>query len=191
MTDAAETESPAAMNADDVLDVEQRKYVYEQAYALHRHTDIPALFSEHDPLFDVAGDVVTGFDAIRQKFTDLAKVSPREDSFHTGWQICTPLIDIDADGAHGRVIAPTFGYLVLNFSPEMFSPPYTVRAAFELWDDRVVKEAGGWRISELHARFLLSHPIWSWDAAHDDSSATRHEMRLIQHPFFDDGSVSA
>lgn len=177
------------MNADDVLEIEQLKYFYEQAYAVHRHEDIPGLFSETDPLFDIAGDTVTGFDEIRRKFADLAKVSPGEDSFHTGWQICAPLIDVDEGAAHARIIAPTFGYLVLNFSPEIFSPPYTVRAAFELWDDSLVKERGRWRIGELHARFMMAQPIWVWDSANDDTYATRREMHLVRHPFLRGGAT--
>ncbi|KQP68040.1 hypothetical protein ASF40_19845 [Microbacterium sp. Leaf288] len=175
--------TPPLMNADDVLEIEQLKYFYEQAYALHRHEEIPHIFSERDPLFDIAGDTVTGFDDIRRKFSDLAKVSPREDSFHTGWQICAPLIDMEDDGAHARIIAPTFGYLVLNFSPELFSPPYSVRAAFEIWDDLLVREHGAWRIRELHARFMMAQPIWVWDAEEDDTYATRREMHLVEHPF--------
>ncbi len=172
------------MNANDLFEIEQMKFYYEQAYAIHRHLDLPYLFcNESSSLLDIDGDLTLGIKSIIKKFAELAEVSPCEDSYHTGWQICTPLIEIDESSGEGRIISPTFGYLVLNFHPDIFQSPYTVCASFELWDDVIRKENGIWKTYQLHAKFMLNQPVWKWNAKQDSSTATRFEMKLIQHSF--------
>ena len=82
------------MDLNDILEIEQSKYCYEQAYALHRHKEIPALFLKSEgTTFDIAGDAISGWDAVNRKFCEeLFYVSSAEDSYHTGWQISMPLI---------------------------------------------------------------------------------------------------
>ena len=58
------------MNLNDIFEVEQLKYCYEQAYALHRHRDIPDLFMrEPDTVFTLpsAGDRTEGWELINRK----------------------------------------------------------------------------------------------------------------------------
>jgi hypothetical protein len=173
------------MTINDILEIEQTKYCYEQAYALHRHTQIPALFLESGETgFAVAEDAITGFDAIRQKFCEeLSYVSPAEDSYHTGWQICVPLIYEDSETGEVRGIFPTFGYLILNMDPSVMKPPYRVLSTLEMWQDRFARtEEGGWKIRDLQAKFLLGQAVWTFDPARDTGYAVRHALRDIPHP---------
>ena len=68
------------MNLNDIFEVEQLKYCYEQAYALHRHRDIPDLFMrEPDTVFTLpsADDRTEGWELINRKFCgELYYVSP-------------------------------------------------------------------------------------------------------------------
>lgn len=173
------------MNLNDILEVEQLKYCYEQAYALHRHTDIPDLFvREPDTVFTLpsAGDRTGGWDLINRKFCgELYYVSPNEDSFHTGWQICTPLLWEGEDGEI-RGIFPTFGFLVLSMDAETMKPPYPVLSTLELWQDRFARREGRWKIHYLQAQFLLGQYAWSWNAPEDKGLAVQKKLRDIPHP---------
>jgi len=173
------------MNLNDMLEIEQLKYCYEQAYALHRHTDIPDLFvQETDTVFTLpsAGDRTVGWDVINEKFChELYHVSPNEDSFHTGWQISAPLL---WEGADGEIcgIFPTFGFLVLSMDPVTMKPPYPVLSTLELWQDRFAKRDGRWRIHYLQAQFLLGQCVWRWNAPEDKGLAVQKKLREIPHP---------
>ena len=175
------------MEIKEILQIEHQKYLYEQAYAMHRHKDMPELFvKSDDTVFALpsAGDLTVGWEKINKKFTEeLHNVSPREDSFHTGWQICTPFVKKSADGKI-RGIFPTFGYLVLSLDPEVFTPPYDVISSLELWKDIFEKEGSVYKIKQLQAQFLLGQCIWKWDPRDDDTVATRHEMNTIVHPYW-------
>ena len=175
------------MEIRDILQIEHLKYLYEQAYAMHRHKDMPELFvKSDDTVFTLpsAGDLTVGWEKINEKFTEeLHNVSPREDSYHTGWQICTPFVKKSADGKI-RGIFPTFGYLVLSLDPELFTPPYDVISSLELWKDLFEKEGSVYKIKQLQAQFLLGQCIWKWDPRDDDTVATRHEMNTIVHPYW-------
>ena len=53
------------MTVNDILEAEQLKYCYEQAYALHRHTEIPSMFvRKPDTVFTLpsANDRTVGWD---------------------------------------------------------------------------------------------------------------------------------
>lgn len=174
------------MTIDDILEIEQMKYCYEQAYVTHRQADMPVLFEKSpDTVFTIpsAEDYTRGWDKVYEKFTeDLPMVSPDEDSYHTGWQICTPFIWEDKEGVHG--IFPTFGYLVLSMDPQQFRPPYHVLATMECWQDIFTHIAEGWKISRLQAQFLMGQPTWSWDTSGDMGYATGHRLREIPHPYW-------
>lgn len=173
------------MNINDILEVEQKKYCYEQAYALHRHREIPALFLESpDTHFSIAGDAVSGYETIRDKFCEeLYYVSPNEDSFHTGWQICVPYLEEGENPGEIRGIFPTFGYLVLSMDPETMKPPYAVLSTLEMWIDRWVHTQEGWKIRDLFAQFMLGQCIWKWDTSADSGLAVRHLLKSVPHPF--------
>ena len=174
------------MTINDILEAEQLKYCYEQAYALHRHTEIPAMFvRKPDTVFTLpsAGDRTVGWDTINAKFCgELYNVSPNEDSFHTGWQICTPLLwegpDEEIQG-----IFPTFGFLVLSMDPETMKPPYPVLSTLELWQDRFARSDGYLKIHYLQAQFLLGQCVHRWDPAADTGYAVRKMLQTIPHPF--------
>lgn len=175
------------MTLDDILEVEQLKYCYEQAYPLHRHDEMPEMFvKSENTIFTIpsANDLTIGFSEIEEKFKkDLFYVSPSEDSYHTGWQITLPLIW--EDSLHGviRGIFPTFGHFVMNLVPDIFKPPYHVNATSEMWIDDFEKTVGGWRIKRLQAQFLMGQSIWKWNAEIDNTYATRKELRQIPHPY--------
>ena len=173
------------MNINDILETEQLKYCYEQAYALHRHTEIPDMFvRSSDTVFTLpsAGDRTTGWDTINRKFCgELYYVSPNEDSFHTGWQICAPLLWEDADGEINGIF-PTFGFLVLSMDPETMKPPYPVLSTLELWRDRFARSEGRMKIHYLQAQFLLGQCVHRWDPAMDTGYAVRKMLREIPHP---------
>ena len=181
------------MTINDILEAEQLKYCYEQAYALHRHTEIPAMFvRKTDTVFTLpsAGDRTVGWDVINDKFCgELYYVSPHEDSFHTGWQICTPLLWEDPDGEI-RGIFPTFGFLVLSMDPETMKPPYPVLSTLELWQDHFARNEGHMKIHYLQAQFLLGQCVHRWDPARDTGYAVRKLLRTIPHPFLGKPSVN-
>ena len=181
------------MTVNDILEAEQLKYCYEQAYALHRHTEIPSMFvRKTDTVFTLpsAGDRTVGWDVINEKFCgELYYVSPNEDSFHTGWQICTPLLWEDPDGEI-RGIFPTFGFLVLSMDPETMKPPYPVLSTLELWQDRFARSEGQLKIHYLQAQFLLGQCVHRWDPARDTGYAVRKMLRTIPHPFLGRPSVN-
>ena len=173
------------MNLNDLIEIEQLKYCYEQAYALHRHTEIPDMFvQEADTVFTLpsAGDRTVGWDVINEKFChELYYVSPNEDSFHTGWQICTPFL---WEGEEGEIkgIFPTFGFLVLSMDPTTMKPPYPVLSTLELWQDHFARREGRWRIHYLEAQFLLGQCVWKWNAPEDKMLAVQKKLREIPHP---------
>ena len=173
------------MNVNDLIEIEQLKYCYEQAYALHRHTEIPDMFvQEADTVFTLpsAGDRTVGWDVINEKFChELYYVSPNEDSFHTGWQICTPFL---WEGEEGEIkgIFPTFGFLVLSMDPTTMKPPYPVLSTLELWQDHFARREGRWRIHYLEAQFLLGQCVWKWNAPEDKMLAVQKKLREIPHP---------
>jgi hypothetical protein len=173
------------MNIDDILDAEQLKYCYEQAYALHRHTEIPELFArEPDTVFTLpsAGDRTVGWDLIHDKFCgELYRVSPDEDSFHTGWQICTPFL-WEGDTGAVKGIFPTFGFLVLSMDAETMKPPYPVLSTLELWQDRFARREDRWKIHFLQAQFMLGQYTWNWDTSEDRGLAVQKKLREIPHP---------
>lgn len=177
----------------DILEIEQMKYCYEQAYALHRHTDIPGLFfRSEETSFAIAEDTVKGFDTIERKFReDLFYVSPREDSYHTGWQICTPLIGENPENGQVYGFFPTFGYLVISMDPKTMNPPYPVLSTGEMWRDLFVWDAGKWRISDLKAKFLIGQCVWTWNTSRDKGLAVQHALRNIPHPLLNPGDESA
>ena len=181
------------MNLNDIFEVEQLKYCYEQAYALHRHRDIPDLFMrEPDTVFTLpsAGDRTEGWELINRKFCgELYYVSPNEDSFHTGWQICTPLL-WEGDDGEIRGIFPTFGFLVLSMDAETMKPPYPVLSTMELWQDRFARREGLWKIHYLQAQFLLGQYAWSWNAPEDKGLAVQKKLRDISHPLLNPGRNS-
>ena len=190
----AQKKEKLIMTVNDILETEQLKYCYEQAYALHRHTEIPAMFvRKTDTVFTLpsAGDRTVGWDVINEKFCgELYYVSPNEDSFHTGWQICTPLLWEDPDGEiHG--IFPTFGFLVLSMDPETMKPPYPVLSTLELWQDRFARSEGHMKIHYLQAQFLLGQCVHRWDPAGDTGFAVRKLLREIPHPVLGRSSVNA
>ena len=121
---------------------------------------------------------------MQERSETISNVSPREDSFHTGWQICTPFVKKSGSDGKIRGIFPTFGYLVLSLDPELFTPPYDVISSLELWKDIFEKEGSVYKIKQLQAQFLLGQCIWKWDACDDDTVATRHEMNTIVHPYW-------
>ena len=172
------------MNLNDILEIEQLKYCYEQAYALHRHTEIPDMFfRSEDTVFTIpsAGDRTAGWNVINEKFcSELYNVSPREDSFHTGWQICTPVMWEDDGEICG--IFPTFGFLVLSMDPDTMKPPYPVLSTLELWQDHFAKQKGMWKIHYLHAQFLLGQCVWKWNAPEDSGLAVQKKLQSIPHP---------
>lgn len=175
------------MNLNDILEIEQRKYCYEQAYAMHRQADMPCLFVEAaDTLFSIpsAGDFTLGWDRICEKFvTELPMVSPNEDSYHTGWQICTPMIwETEENKICG--LFPTFGYLILSMDPQQFHPPYQVLSTLEFWNDSFENTPEGWKIKQLQAQFMMGQSSWSWDPSRDDGYAVKQQLREIPHPFW-------
>lgn len=174
------------MNINDILEIEQRKYCYEQAYALHRHLEIPELFvKKENTVFAIpaANDHVTGWETINTKFReDLYFVAPEVDSFHTGWQICVPVIWEEQDGEMCGIF-PTFGYLVLNMDPSIMKPPYLVLSTQELWYDHFLKDNAAWKISDLRAQFLFGQCVWKWDISKDFGYAVQKKLRTIPHPF--------
>ena len=180
------------MNINDILETEQLKYCYEQAYTLHRHTGIPDMFLRApDTVFTLpsAGDRTVGWDMINKKFCgELYHVSPNEDSFHTGWQICTPLLWEGTDGEINGIF-PTFGFLVLSMDPKTMKPPYPVLSTLELWQDRFVRKAGQMKIHYLQAQFLLGQCVHRWDPAMDTGYAVRKKLRDIPHPVLGKPSV--
>ena len=181
------------MNIDDILDAEQLKYCYEQAYALHRHTEIPELFArEPDTVFTLpsAGDRTVGWDLIHDKFCgELYRVSPDEDSFHTGWQICTPFL-WEGDTGAVKGIFPTFGFLVLSMDAETMKPPYPVLSTLELWQDRFARREGRWKIHFLQAQFMLGQYTWNWDTSEDRGLAVQKKLREIPHPVLNGGFLT-
>lgn len=172
------------MDLNDILEIEQSKYCYEQAYALHRHKEIPALFLKSEgTTFDIAGDAISGWDAVNRKFCEeLFYVSSAEDSYHTGWQISMPLIYEDPVSGDVCGIFPTFGYLVLNMDPETMKPPYTVLSALEMWNDRFTHADGAWKIRNLSAKFMLGQSVWRWNPAGDTGLAVQHKLYSVPHP---------
>ena len=173
------------MNYSDILEIEQLKYCYEQAYVLHRHTGIPDLFvRDPETVFTLpsAGDRTVGWDLINEKFCrELYYVSPNEDSFHTGWQICTPVIWEDSNGEISGIF-PTFGFLVLSMDPATMKPPYRVLSTLELWRDRFAKQEDRWKIRYLQAQFLLGQCVHSWNPSEDTGYAVQKQLRQIPHP---------
>ena len=154
------------MDLNDILEIEQSKYCYEQAYALHRHKEIPALFLKSEgTTFDIAGDAISGWDAVNRKFCEeLFYVSSAEDSYHTGWQISMPLIYED----------PVSG--------DAMKPPYTVLSALEMWNDRFTRADGAWKIRNLSAKFMLGQSVWRWNPAGDTGLAVQHKLYSVPHP---------
>lgn len=181
------------MNINDILEIEQMKYCYEQAYTMHRQAEIPQLFVQNDDtVFTIpsAGDVTIGWTNIYHKFTeDLPFVSPNEDSYHTGWQICTPFLWEDKNSNTVCGLFPTFGYLVLSMDPKVFQPPYQVLASLEMWNDKFEKTSMGWQIKYLQAQFLMGQCSWSWDTAGDEGVAVKGQLREVEHPFWKRGMV--
>lgn len=173
------------MTINDILEIEQLKYCYEQAYSLHRHRVSPQMFTQReDTVFTLpsASDYVTGWEAIRAKFCgELYDVAPQADSYHTGWQICVPVI-WENEKKQVCGIFPTFGYLALNMAPEIMKPPYQVLSTQELWYDRFFHEKDRWSISYLQAQFLIGQAVWRWDIEKDDGCAVKKELQEIPHP---------
>lgn len=177
------------MNVNDILEIEQIKYSYEQAYAMHRQSAIPQLFvRSEESVFSIpsVSDYVVGWDKIYHKFVDeLNNVPLGEDTFHTGWQICIPFIWEDTNTKKVSGIFPTFGFFAGIPVCNDIEKYYNIAFTMELWQDSFEKTVSGWGIKNLCAQFLLGQDIWRWNVQCDDTFATRRELGKIPHPLFD------
>ena len=178
-----------AMNANDVLAVEQLAHFYEQAYGCGGHLDqIPALFSLSDDIGLHTHANRKGHAAIKHQYVEYYDGTPIYDTYHCGQQICTPIIEVDGDTARGQF--PTSSFFVNccagvggKTTPP---PPYTVNSTFELWFHDFVREHDLWKFFDFHFAGLVSFgyqdPFWGWDPA-DDGLAARSLLHTLSTPF--------
>lgn len=177
------------MSADDVLAVEQVAYFYEQAYRTGGHLHhAPALFSLSDEIELHTHANRTGHNAIKAQYQEYYDGTPLYDTYHSGQQICTPVIEIKGDKARGQF--PTSSFFInccagIPAQP-IPDPPYTINSTFELWFHDFVREHGLWKIFNFHFSGLVSfgmmEPFWLWDPS-DDGLAARSMLYTLSTPF--------
>lgn len=178
------------MNAKDILEVEEMYFYYEQGLATDLYLTLPNLFSRREDVsFTIlrTGNTITGYENIKSNFGKMKDGAPKYDTWHTGAQICVPLIDIEDNGEFGTCIFPTTGYFIYvqdEFDGYRADDGYDIDSTWEIWFPDVVKDEGLWKIHHFRFISMTANKIWKWNADFDSGYASRCDFKnLIRTPF--------
>lgn len=178
------------MNAKDILEIEEMYFYYEQGLATDLYLTLPNLFSRREDVsFTIlrTGNTITGYENIKSNFGKMKDGAPKYDTWHTGAQICVPLIDIEDNGEFGTCIFPTTGYFIYvqdEFDGYRADDGYDIDSTWEIWFPDVVKDEGLWKIHHFRFISMTANKIWKWNADIDSGYASRCDFKnLIRTPF--------
>ncbi len=176
------------MKVADIIAIEQLFHYYEVGLATNLYADLPYLYTRNEPKATImrTGYTWSGSEEIFDFYAGPnggAAGAPRYDTWHTGAQICTPMIEVSEDGKSARGRFPTHGYFIYDQGKDHVNP-YDVDSTWEMWFIDFVKEKDLWKIKHFHFISMTANKIWKWDAEKDHGYASRCEFsRLGKIPF--------
>lgn len=171
------------MKVEDIIAIEQMYYYYEVGLATNLYKNLPYLYTQNEPKATImrTGQSWTGTKEIFEFYSGSSggeAGAPRYDTWHTGAQICTPMIEISEDGKKARGRFPTYGYFIYDQGKDDV-PPYDVDSTWEMWFDDFVKENDLWKLKHFHFISMTANKIWKWDARKDDGYAVKCALSTI------------
>ena len=178
------------MNAKDIMEIEEMYFYYEQGLATDLYLTLPHIFAKRDDSkFTIlrTGNTIEGYENIVECYANQRAGAPKYNTWHTGAQICTPLIHIDDNNERGTCIFPTTGYFVydqMGFNGYEGEDGYDIDSTWEIWFPDVIKENNLWKIHHFRFISMTANKIWKWNAETDSGYAARCDFKnLIRTPF--------
>ncbi len=171
------------MKISDIIEIEQMYNYYEVGLATNLYDNLPYLYTQNDPKATIMRTGITkcGTEEIFDFYAGThggKRGAPRYDTWHTGAQICVPLIEIDENGMTARGRFPTHGYFVYDQGSDHM-PPYDVDSTWEMWFDDFVKENQIWKLKHFHFISMTANKIWKWNPEGDTGYAVKCALSTI------------